>query len=87
MNTYEYITTSNVNNYMVKPKHIETTSSNIYSKPTPTPSNEALNIIAANQNSQLIRIKPISDVQGLLESYNSLIYTSDAADEKISVDL
>ena len=54
MNKYEYITKSKVNNYMVKAKHIESTSSKIYSKPTP--SKEAQDIIAANQNNEPIYI-------------------------------
>ena len=50
MNKYEYVTTSKVKNYTVKAKHIESTSSKLYSKPTP--STEAHYIIAANQNNQ-----------------------------------
>ena len=53
---------------MVKSKHIESTSSKIYSKPTP--SKEAQDIIAANQNNEPIYIKPKTDVEGLHEAYN-----------------
>ena len=67
MNKYEYVTKSKVNNYMVKAKHIDSTSSKIYSKPTI--SKEAQDIIAANQNNQPIYIKPKTDVEGLHEAY------------------
>ena len=68
MNKYEYVAQTKVNNYMVKAKHIESTSSKLYSKPTP--SKEAQYIIAANQNNQPIYIKPKTDVEGLHEAYN-----------------
>ncbi len=76
MNKYEYITKSRVNTYMVPMKHIEPTSTKLYSKPTI--SKEAQYIIAANQNNQplyiyiyiYIYIKPITDVEGLHKAYN-----------------
>jgi hypothetical protein len=51
---------------MTSPKHIEATSTKIYNKSTPQ---TAEDIIAANQNSNPIRIKPITDVEGLHEAY------------------
>jgi hypothetical protein len=61
MKKYEYVTKSKVNNYITPPK--------IYNKATPQ-TQTAKDIIAANQNSKPIEIKPITDVQGLHEAYN-----------------
>ena len=68
MNKYEYVTKPKFNNYMTSAKHVEPTSTKIYKKPTP--SRTAEEIIAANQNSKPISIKPITDVEGLHEAYN-----------------
>ncbi len=79
MKKYEYVTKSKFHNYMIQPKHsaeptplkptmnvkqIIATTQN--SKPTMN----AKQIIAANQNSKPITIKPITDKDGLHESYN-----------------
>ncbi len=66
MKKYECVTTSNVTNYMIPPKHkTNTTPTKLYKKPTMS----AEQIIAANQNSKPITIKPITDKEGLHEAY------------------
>ena len=68
MNKYEYFTKPKVNNYMTPAKHVEPTSTKHIKNPTP--SRTAGEIIAANQNSKPISIKPKTDVEGLHEAYN-----------------
>jgi hypothetical protein len=65
MKKYEYVIKSKVNNYMIPPKHIESTPTKIYKNPTMS----AEQIIARNQNSKPITIQPITDKEGLHEAY------------------
>ena len=64
MKKLEYVTKNKVNNYITKPKQnevIQPTETKTYNKPMMT----AEQIIAANQNSRPITIKPMTEKNGL----------------------
>ncbi len=71
MKKYEYVTKSKVNNYIITPKHLNSIPTKIYKSPIieNKPTMSAKDIIAANQNSEPISLKAMTDKDGVNEAY------------------